>query len=34
LFALGKELTPWTQKVWVPKFTPILFDVGVGSHMT
>ena len=22
------------NKVWVPKFTPIVFDVGVGSHMT
>ena len=22
------------NKVWVPKVTPILFDVGVGSHMT
>ena len=22
------------KRVWVPKTTPILFDVGVGSHMT
>ena len=22
------------KKVWVPKFTPILFDVGVNSHKT
>ena len=22
------------KKVWVPKVTPIAFDVGVGSHMT
>ena len=22
------------NRVWVPKDTPILFDVGVGSHMT
>ena len=22
------------NKVWVPKFTPILFDVGAGSHLT
>jgi len=22
------------KKVWVPKFTPIVFDVGVGSHKT
>jgi len=22
------------KRVWVPKATPILFDVGVGSHMT
>ena len=22
------------NKVWVPKFTPIAFDVGVGSHLT
>ena len=23
-----------SKKVWVPKFTPIVFDVGVGSHLT
>ena len=23
-----------SKRVWVPKTTPILFDVGVGSHMT
>ena len=23
-----------SNRVWVPKITPILFDVGVGSHMT
>ena len=34
LFGLGKVLTPEPNKVWVPKATPILFDVGVGSHMT
>ena len=22
------------NRVWVPKFTPIAFDVGVGSHLT
>ena len=22
------------KKIWVPKFTPIVFDVGVGSHLT
>ena len=22
------------NKIWVPKITPPLFDVGVGSHMT
>ena len=22
------------KKVWVPKSTPIVFDVGVGSHLT
>ena len=22
------------KKIWVQKFTPILFDVGVSSHMT
>ena len=22
------------KRVWIPKATPILFDVGVGSHMT
>jgi len=21
------------KKIWVPKFTPIIFDVGMGSHM-
>jgi len=22
------------KRVWVPKTTPIVYDVGVGSHMT
>ena len=22
------------KKLWVPKFIPIVFDVGVGSHLT
>ena len=22
------------KKIWVPKTTPLVFDVGVGSHMT
>ena len=22
------------KKVWIPKITPIIFDVGVGSHKT
>ena len=22
------------KKIWLPKFTPIKFDVGVGSHLT
>ena len=30
-----KEANPYGPKrVWVPKTTPILFDVGVGSHLT
>ena len=33
LFRLGKVVTPMDpKKVWVPKFTPIVFDVGVSSH--
>ena len=27
-------LTPWTQKEMVPKFSPLVFDICVGSHMT
>ena len=22
------------KRKWVPKFSPLVFDVGVGSHMT
>jgi len=22
------------KKIWVPKFSPLMFDVGMGPHMT
>ena len=28
------DATPWTQKKWVSKSSPLMFDVGVGSHKT
>ena len=32
---IRKSANPFgPKKIWIPKFTPILFDVGVGSHMT